>query len=161
VPVTDSPQQTRSTLYREQLRTPWWWYLAGLFVAALLGAEFAFAIPSWWSWSIAAVITVASLVVVWRMSSGRVEVTSSDIYAGDQSVSLTDVRFAVTLSRDELRRLVGRHGDPLAFNFIRGWIGPGVQLVLDERRREPYWVVSSRHPDRLGHVLAACSIPVR
>ncbi|MDQ1721767.1 MAG: hypothetical protein QOI26_1501, partial [Pseudonocardiales bacterium] len=70
----------------------------------------------------------------------------------------------------ELRRLVGRHSDPLAFTYIRSWIGPGVQLVLRRRDRaassevagqadpdalpaerypEPYWVVSSRHPDRL------------
>jgi hypothetical protein len=161
VGVTDSRPQTASDQYREQLRTPLWWYLAGLFVAALLGAEFAFAIPSWWSWLIAAVITLSSVVIVWRMSSGRVVVTADQLIAGERSVVLGDIEYAVPLSREELRRLVGRHGDPVAFNYIRGWIGPGMQLVLGPRCSEPYWVVSSRHPQRLADALSARRVQIR
>jgi len=46
-----------------------------------------------------------------------------------------------------LRRVVGREGDPQAFVSIRPWIGPGVQLWLDDADDPtPYWVVSTRHP---------------
>jgi hypothetical protein len=80
------------------------------------------------------------------------------VIAGERSLPVAEVDRSYRLSYAELRRLVGRHGDPLAFTFIRPWVGPGVQLVLAgaaadsaaaESRREPYWVLSSRHPDRL------------
>jgi hypothetical protein len=46
--------------------------------------------------------------------------------------------------------VVGREGDPAAFVSIRPWIGPGVQVWLDDADDPtPYWIVSSRHPDRL------------
>jgi hypothetical protein len=49
--------------------------------------------------------------------------------------------------------VVGREGDPAAFVAVRPWIGPGVQLWLDDANDPtPYWVVSTRHPDQ---VLAA------
>ncbi len=42
----------------------------------------------------------------------------------------------------------------LAFVSIRPWIGPGVQLLLDDADDPtPYWVISSRHPERVVKVL--------
>jgi hypothetical protein len=39
---------------------------------------------------------------------------------------------------------------------IRPWIGPGVQVWVDDADDPtPYWVVSSRHPDRLVRALRA------
>jgi Protein of unknown function (DUF3093) len=56
----------------------------------------------------------------------------------------------VALDARTLRRVVGREGDPQAFISIRPWIGPGVQLWLDDPDDPtPYWVISSRHPDRV------------
>ena len=38
----------------------------------------------------------------------------------------------------------------MAFVAIRPWIGPGVQIILDDPDDPtPYWVVSTRHPRRL------------
>jgi len=49
--------------------------------------------------------------------------------------------------------VVGREGDPAAYLQIRPWIGPGVQLWLDDPDDPtPYWLVSCRRPER---VLAA------
>jgi hypothetical protein len=98
-------------------------------------------------------------------------VADGRVIAGERSLPVTEVDRSYRLSYAELRRLVGRHGDPLAFTFIRPWVGPGVQLVLtgadaepaaetSQQRREPYWVLSSRHPDRLlAAVEAARSQP--
>jgi hypothetical protein len=133
-------------------------------VSVLLGLEFAVAISGWIAWVPLALLLPAGLLVVWRLSSGSVSVDDATVRAGERSVAVTEVEQAIDLDPVELRRLVGRHGDPLAFTYIRSWVGPGVQLVLrppprpgpdeppDERVREPYWVLSTRHPDR---VLAA------
>jgi hypothetical protein len=152
--------------YYERLRTPWWFYFVAVLVAVLLGAEFALAVSGWVTWVPLLILLPASVLVVWRMSSGRIEVTDSELLAGDRALPLRSVERAIGLSGTELRRLVGRHGDPTAFVFIRSWIGPGVQLVLandkgrDPADSEPYWVVSTRHPGRLlAGLAAAASIP--
>jgi Protein of unknown function (DUF3093) len=160
--------------YFEQLRTPWWWYLASVGVSVLLGLEFAVAISGWIAWVPFAIVLPAGLLVVWRLSSGSVAVDGDTVRAGERSVAIAEIDQAIGLSPTELRRLVGRHSNPLAFTYIRSWVGPGVQLVLrpptgkqpadepqadepqaDERIPEPYWVLSTRHPDRLLAALGA------
>lgn len=116
--------------YMERLRTPWWWYPAGLFVGALLGAEFAFIVPLWLTWLPITLSLLLAIVIVWRLSSASVRVIADQLVAGDRSLPISEIAQAIDLSSTELRRVVGRHGDPLAYNFIRSWVGPGVQLVL-------------------------------
>lgn len=159
--------------YFERLRTPWWWYLAAIAVAVLLGAEFGLAVSGWLVWVPFGVLVPLALLVVWRLSSATIVVTGQTLAIGDRILPLAEVAQPIVLSPTELRRLVGRHSDPLAFSFIRSWVGPGIQLVLTDEPsdaggdpgleprldqdpeseppalREPYWLISSRHPDRL------------
>ena len=166
-PASSQPKQARpadpAAGYVERLRTPWWWYLAALGVALLLGLEFAVAMPGRIAWVPLAVLLPAGLLVVWRLSSGSVSVQGATLRAGERTVPVAEIAQAIDLSAPELRRLVGRHSDPLAFTYVRSWVGPGVQLVLrppadpqpTDRMPEPYWVVSTRHPDRLLAALSA------
>jgi hypothetical protein len=166
VPMSNLPHGAGEHVgYTERLRTPWWWYLAAVAVALLLGAEFALAVSGWVTWVPLLILVPACVGVVWRMSGGRLDMTDSELTAGDATLELNQVQQAIALSATELRRLVGRHGDPTAHVFIRSWIGPGVQLVLptnsktsDESDTVPYWVVSTRHPDRLLAALKAASV---
>jgi hypothetical protein len=179
--------QAAPTSYLERFRTPWWWYPVALLVGSLLGAEFAFIVPAWLTWLPIVLSLAVSVLIVWRLSSASVRVVGTQLVAGDRSLPLTDIAQAIDLSGTELRRVVGRHGDPLAYNFIRSWVGPGVQLVLVDRTedepefppeieaepdefgetevplrrlREPYWLVSSRHPRELIAAIQAAS-PLR
>ena len=166
-PASSQPRQARpadsAAEYFERLRTPWWWYLAALGVALLLGLEFAVAIPSGFAWAPLAILLPAGLLVVRRRSCGSVSVHGATFRAGERTVPVAEIAQAIDLSSTELRRLVGRHSDPLAFTYVRSWVGPGVQLVLrppadpqtTDRIPEPYWVVSTRHPDRLLAAISA------
>jgi hypothetical protein len=189
--VIESPPVTTGTVhYSEQLRTPWWWYPMAIAVAVLLGFEFSLAVNGWIGWIPLIILLPVCVLVVYRFSSGRVRFVGSNVAAGDQLLDVSRVNRAIGLSSTELRRLVGRHSDPLAFVFIRSWVGPGVQLVLnpelvseqpapatqqadddelDAAEQDvdgvpnystPYWVVSTRHPDRLLAALAEQSVPV-
>jgi hypothetical protein len=164
--------------YAERLRTPWWWYPAGSVVGVLLGAEFVFVIPDWLAWLPIVLSVLLAVLVVWRLSSATVRVRAGQLLVGDRSLPVARIVEAIDLSPTELRRVVGRHGDPLAYTFIRSWVGPGVQFVLDDDPAavgeqdnesaadpagdstaeptgqpgwfpEPYWLISTRHPDRL------------
>ncbi|MEO6501249.1 MAG: DUF3093 domain-containing protein [Jatrophihabitantaceae bacterium] len=161
---------TQQAGYFERLRTPWWWYLGAVGVSVLLGLEFAVAISGWIAWVPFAILLPASLLVVRRLSSGSVAVDGATLRAGERSLALAETEQVIDLSPTELRRLVGRHSDPLAYTYIRSWIGPGVQLVLRqpghpqsgdpqsaERFPEPYWVVSTRHPARLLAAIRAAA----
>jgi hypothetical protein len=149
-----------SAEYSERLRTPWWWYPIGIVVGVLLGAEFDFVMPQALVGLPILLAVLVAIVMVWRLSASTVSVSGGRVLARAKSLPVAEIEQSHRLSPAELRRLVGRHGDPLGYVFIRPWIGPGVQLVLSpppddpdaaarERLREPYWVLSSRHPDRL------------
>lgn len=164
-PVIDpAPRQAPGVSYRERLRTPWWWYLAGVVVGVLLGAEFDFVMPQSLVGLPVLISVLLAIGVVWRLSSSTVSVIDGRVVAGTRSLPVDEVAQLFPLSYHQLRQLVGRHGDPLAFTFIRSWVGPGIQLVLepapaaDDRLAEPYWVLSTRHPDRfIEAVLSAKS----
>ena len=54
--------------------------------------------------------------------------------------------------------LLGPEADPLAFVVQRPWIPGAVQVVLDDPADPtPYWLVSTRHPDRLAAALRSAS----
>jgi hypothetical protein len=143
--------------YSERLYTPWWWYLVGLIVASLLAAEFHIAgyhltdaIP----WG---TLLPLSVVIVWFIGAGKLEIVDVPNAAGDgrevrvrgARLPLSKVSGSVALDPETLRRVVGREGDPASHVSIRPWIGPGVQLWLDDPDSPcPYWVLSTRHPER-------------
>lgn len=139
--------------YRETLYTPWWWYLVSAGVACLLAAEFHISGLGLTDWIPFGTLVPLSLLLVWWLGHNRLEIAGGEIRVRGAHLPLQYVSGAVALDAPTLRRVVGREGDPAAFVSVRPWIGPGVQLwVDDEDDPTPYWLVSSRHPQR---VLAA------
>ncbi|MDP9117752.1 MAG: DUF3093 domain-containing protein [Actinomycetota bacterium] len=142
--------------YAEPLRTPWWWYLVSMFVASLLAAEFHVAGLSLTDWVPYVVLLPLSIAIVWWMGHSRLEITPNELRIRGAHLPLRFVSGAVALDAATLRRVVGREGDPAAFVSIRPWIGPGVQLWLDDPDDPaPYWIVSTRRPQRVVEALRA------
>jgi hypothetical protein len=56
------------------------------------------------------------------------------------------------------RKALGPHLDPAAFVVHRGWVGPLLRVQLtDPADPTPYWMFSTRHPERLAELLRASS----
>jgi hypothetical protein len=141
---------SRAVEYREQLRTPWWWYPIAVGVACLLAAEFHISGMRLTDWIPFGTLVPLSIVLVWLLGHSRLEISGGELRIRGAHLPLRYVSGVVALDERTLRRVVGREGDPAAFVSIRPWIGPGVQVWLDDADDPtPYWVVSSRHPDRL------------
>jgi len=142
--------------YRERLRTPWWWYPLGLGVAAILAAEFhvpGYSLTDSIPWI---ALPLLAVVITWFFGRTLLTVDESELRIQRAHIPLEFVTGAIPLDQRSLRRLVGRHGDPEAFVSIRPWIGPGVQvLIADAHDPTPYWVISTRHPDRVVAALTA------
>jgi len=153
-----APRQAADAGYLERLRTPWWWYPLAILAAVLLGAEFDVVMPQFLVGVPVLVAIVIPVGLVWRLSRGAVRVADGRVTAGGRSIAVAEIDQLYPLRAEELRQLVGRHGDPSAYTFVRPWAPAGVQLVLTPRpagEREPYWVLSSRHPDRLAAAIQA------
>ena len=149
-----STSSETSVVYRERLRTPWWWYLVGLFVASLLAAEFHIAGYRLTDWIPFGTLLPLAVVIVWWLGHSTLEIADGEVRVRGAHLPLTFVSGCVALDPATLRRVVGREGDPAAFVSIRSWIGPGVQLWLDDPEDPtPYWVVSTRHPQRVVQLL--------
>ena len=143
-------------LYRESLRTPWWWYPVALFVAGLLAGEFHMAGLRATDWVPFVILLPLAVGIVWSLGRGSLEISAGELRVRGAHLPLKYVSGVVGLDPRTLRLVVGREGDPAGFVSIRPWIGPGVQLWLDdEDDPTPYWVVSSRDPQRLVETIRA------
>jgi hypothetical protein len=142
------------TGYREPLRTPWWWYVVAAGVASLLAAEFHVAGLRLTDWIPFGTLIPLSLILVWWLGHSTLEIRDDELHIRGAHLPLRYVSGAVALDAVTLRRVVGREGDPASFVSIRPWIGPGVQLWLDDPDDPaPYWIVSTRRPQRVVEML--------
>lgn len=152
-----SPRDARAVAaYRETLRTPWWWYLVSVCVACILAAEFHVGGLPLTDWIPFSVLVPLSIVIVWWLGRSKLEIVDGEIRVRGAHLPLQYCTGVVQLDAATLRRVVGREGDPAAHLSIRPWIGPGVQLWLDdEDDPTPYWVLSSRHPEKFAAAVRA------
>lgn len=153
-----SPSNTTDVRYLERLWVPWWWALPGFGVATLLGLELNQSmrqLPSWVPYPI--LFAIVAGVLLW-FSRIRVEVTrgrdgTAELRAGSAHLPVSVIAKSAAIPATAKSAALGRQLDPAAFVVHRAWIGPMVLVVLDDPDDPtPYWLVSSRHPDR---VLAA------
>lgn len=102
-----------------------------------------------------------SVGMVWFLGRSKLEVVNREVRVRGAHLPLTFVTRVVALDARTLRLVVGREGDrPRSFRSGRGW-GPGAQLWLDdEDDPAPYWVVSTRHPEKFVSVIRRQTVEV-
>ena len=155
--VSGSRVATQTVRYRERLWVPWWWWPIGIGLSAVLAAQINMGVrdlPDWLPYAMTAVVAIG--VLLWL---GRIEVqvieTDSDVelWAGQAHLPASVITRSATVPRSAKSAALGRQLDPAAFVLHRNWVGPMALVVLDDPDDPtPYWMVSTRHPDR---VLAA------
>jgi hypothetical protein len=138
-------------VYRERLWAPLSWWLLGLVVIVILGAELA----AGFGWLAAAAI-YAVLVAGWAamlVSWGRprVEVADGELVAGGARLALAAAGEVSALDRAQTRAISGPRADPAAFSLIRPYLREAVYVeVTDPAAGTPYWVVGTRRPAELA-----------
>src|SRR5664279_578786 len=66
-------------VYRESLRTPPWWYLVALFVAALLAAEFHVSSVNLTDWIAFGTMLPLAVVIVWSLGRAQLEIAGGEL----------------------------------------------------------------------------------
>jgi hypothetical protein len=140
--------------YSERLSVPWWSWPPLLGVAALLAAEIGLGAPGLRTWVPYAVLLPLTALGLWWAGRIRVAVSGGELRVDDARLPARFVADAIPLDAAGRRELLGVGADPLAFVVQRPWMSGAVQVLLDDPADPtPYWVVSSRHPDRLAAAL--------
>lgn len=152
--VPDSRVTSQTLRYRERLWVPWWWWPVGLGFAALLAAEVNMSILRPPVWVPYAVLGAIAVVVLVRLSRTELRVVSDgtgiELWAGQAHLPASVIERSAEVPKSAKSAALGRQLDRAAFVLHRTWVGPMVLVVLnDPDDPTPYWLVSSRHPDRV------------
>ncbi len=108
------------------------------------------------SWIGYVVLIPLCLGALWWLGRSRVRVQDATLVAADRSLPLRYVGRTDVVARRDKQQALGPELDPSAHLLHRPWIGPVVRVeVTDPDAPEPYWVLSTRHPERLRAALEA------
>lgn len=145
--------------YRESLRVPVAWWLIG--AAAVITLFVIVAVPvnvlvGALVGGLAAVLLVLLFV---RYGGARVEVDERRLRAGRAEIDRTYLGTVEPLTGEDARRAFGRDCDPKAYLVLRSYVPGAVRVqITDPGDPAPYWLIATRHPDRLAAALSGHSV---
>jgi hypothetical protein len=149
-------------VYDERLGVPLrWWALATMFLASVMLA-FLVATPLWVAVAVTGVLVLAAVLLMLGYGAARVTVHDGVLTAGRASISVDHLGEATPLDGPAARRLAGQDADARAYLLIRPYLRRAVRVeIRDPADPTPYWLVSTRRPERLAEALAAARPPTR
>lgn len=126
-------------------------------VAAVIAVVFQRGLPGLPDWvPFATLLVVAGVILTWL---GRLEVRvvesagQTQLWVGGAHLPTDVMARTAEVPKTAKSAALGRQLDPAAYVVHRAWVGPMVLVVLDDPDDPtPYWLVSTKHPDK---VLAA------
>ena len=152
--MSGSRVTSQAVRYRERLWVPLWWWPLGFGLAALIATEVNMGVRSLPNWlPFAVLFGVAAGVLLW-LGRSEVRVTTQDdtveLWAGQAHLPATVVSRSAEIPASAKSAALGRQLDPAAFVAHRAWVGPMLLAVLDDPDDPtPYWLLSTRYPDRV------------
>lgn len=140
-------------LYEEKLSPAWWMWL--LVLLAGLVALVALAPIDLWAAGLAALVVAGGTTVALLASTTSIVVTDESLQVGRARIERRFVGEAEAFRGDDVRRVRGPELDGRAFMNFRVSVGPVVRIrITDPVDPTPYWLSSTRHPERIVEVLA-------
>jgi hypothetical protein len=127
-----------------------WWVQATMLLACLWLA-FVVAMPVWAAFTLTGLLVVLVLGLLLWVGSVRVSVSDGVLRAGRAHIAVDLLGVPRLLDAEGTRRAMGVEADARAFLVTRPYLKRSVLLpVEDPRDPTPYWLVSTRHPERLA-----------
>ncbi|QSB06972.1 DUF3093 domain-containing protein [Natronoglycomyces albus] len=144
--------------------TQWWMWLLGASLGVGAGALFFMGVVEWWRIAPMVVFPLVVWGALWWIGRVPIRVSSQNgaatLFVDDANVPLRHIG-EVDILRDTARRdamSVSLH--PLAFVIQRPWISSAVRIhITDAEDPTPYWIISTRQPEKLRDTLTNRSAP--
>lgn len=90
------------------------------------------------------------------LSAPVVQVKDGVLFAGSASIPVSALGQVQVLDDETLRTTIGPGADARAFLLVRGFIHRGLRIeIADSSDPTPYWVLTSRKPQRFADAIAA------
>ncbi|QIM16567.1 DUF3093 domain-containing protein [Leucobacter insecticola] len=103
-----------------------------------------------------AVVIYALLVGTFLLLSPSLRVEGGRLTAGRASIPVDQLGSVELLGVEALRLAIGPGNDARNFLLVRGWIHRGVRIEnIDPADPAPYWVLTTRHPEKLARSIEA------
>jgi hypothetical protein len=142
--------------YDERLGVPLrWWALATMFLATVLIA-FLVATPLWVSFTVTGVLVAMVVALFLGYGSVHITVAGGELRAGRARIPVALLGEATVLDAEASRLLAGRDADARAYLLLRPYLRRAVRVdVQDPADPAPYWLLSTRRPERLVAAIVA------
>jgi hypothetical protein len=101
-----------------------------------------------------ALALMAALLLAFGAST--ISVAAGELRAGRARIGTEHLGAVTPLDPEAARRLAGREADARAYLLLRPYLKRAVRVELtDPADPAPYWLLATRHPDRLADALRA------
>jgi hypothetical protein len=147
---------TSDPAYDERLGVPLRWWVQGTMLVASLWLAVVVAVPGLGAWIITALALGLLVLAFLSYGSARIRVADGVLQAGRARISARHVGGVSALGPDETRLTAGRDADARAYLLLRPYLKRAVRVeITDPDDPAPYWLLSTRHPDRLARAIAS------
>ncbi|HXH80809.1 DUF3093 domain-containing protein [Nocardioides sp.] len=144
--------------FAERLSVPLRWWAQGTMMVATLWLALVVAVPLTLAWVVTGVAMALLSALFISYGAARVSVGDGVLQAGRAQIATEHLGAVTPLDPEAMRLLAGRDADARAFLLLRPYLKRGVRVDLDDPSDPaPYWLISSRHPDRLAAALVAAT----
>ena len=142
--------------YDERLGVPLRWWVQGTMLVASLWLAVVVALPGLAAWIVTALALGLLALAFLSYGSARIRVADGVLRAGRARIEATHVGRATPLDAEESRRVAGRDADVRAYLLLRPYLKRAVRVeITDPADPAPYWLLSTRHPERLARAISA------
>jgi hypothetical protein len=142
------------TAYAERLKVPLRWWVQGTMLVATLWLALVVAVPGPVAWVVTALAMALLAGALISYGSALIVVGDGELRAGRAHIEVAHLGAATALDADQARRAAGVDADARAFLVLRPYLKRAVRVVIaDPADPTPYWLVSTRHPERLAEAL--------
>lgn len=140
--------------YDERLGVPLRWWVQGTMLVATFWLAVVVALPEALAWAVTGVAMAVLAAVLLTYGAARVTVRDGVLSVGRASIEATHLGPSVALDAEQTRRTAGRDADARAHLMLRPYLKRAVRIeITDPDDPAPYWLVCTRHPERLAAAL--------
>ncbi len=146
--------------YAERLTVPLRWWVQGTMLVASLWLAMVVALPTSLAWAFTGIALLLLGTLLLAYGAARITVVGRELRVGRARIGAEHLGSVAALDPEATRRRSGVDADARAHLLLRPYLKRAVEIeVTDPADPTPYWLVSTRHPDRLAAAVAAMARP--